>query len=412
MEKLDEHYAKLLGLEEPWGIKDVDLRLGESKVEIALEHPVGRKVKCPGCGGECTIADHAPERRWRHLDTMQFTTELVARTPRADCPGCGVKTIAVPWAGKNSRFTLMFEAFAIKVIDACGTVSKAAGLLNLDWDAVQRIIDRGVERGLERRALEGVEYVGMDEKSFRRGHRYITLLNDIVKGRVLEVVEGRKETSADALWDGLGEDVRGGIKAVAIDMWDAFISSAKKNVPDADVVHDRYHVSAHLGKALNSIRSKEHRELSALGDDTLKGSKHLWLFNIDNLTEEKWRRFEPLLKLDLKSAEAWALKENMRWFWGYKYAANAKKFFQKWYDQVTAYGEAAMVRVADMLKSHLPDILTYFRHRITNAVSEGLNSRIQSIKSMARGFRGFANYRTRILFFCGKLDMQLSSATH
>ena len=179
MEELDKHYAKLLGLEEPWTVTDVDLRLGESKLEIALEHPVGRKVKCPECGGECTIADHAPERRWRHLDTMQFATELVARTPRADCPGCGVKTIAVPWAGKNSRFTLMFEAFAIKVIDACGTVSKAAGLLRLDWDAVQRIIDRGVGRGLERRALEGVEYVGMDEKSFRRGHRYITLLNDI-----------------------------------------------------------------------------------------------------------------------------------------------------------------------------------------------------------------------------------------
>jgi transposase len=412
MEKLDDHYAKLLGLEEPWRITGVDLRLEESKVEIALEHSVGQQVKCPECGGKCAIADHAPVRRWRHLDTMQFTTELVARIPRADCPGCGVKTIAVPWADKSSRFTLMFEAFAIKVIDACGTVSKAAGLLGLDWDAVQRIMARGVERGLERRALEDVEYVGMDEKSFRRGHRYITLLNDIGKGRVLEVVEGRKETSADALWDGLGEDVRGGIKAVAIDMWEAFINSAKKNVPGADVVHDRYHVSAHLGKALNSIRSKEHRELTAQGDDSLKGSKFLWLFNVDNLTEEKWRRFEPLLELDLRSAEAWALKENMRWFWGYKHAGNAKKFFDKWYGEVVAFGEAAMVKVANMLKSHLPDVLNYFRHRITNAVSEGLNSKIQSIKSAARGFRGFANYRTRILFFCGKLDMRLSSATH
>ena len=122
MEKLDDHYAKLLGLEEPWRITDVDLRLEGSNVEIALEHPVGQKVKCPECGGKCAIADHAPERRWRHLDTMRFTTELVARTPRADCPGCGVKTIAVPWAGKSSRFTLMFEAFAERCYDDDGSL--------------------------------------------------------------------------------------------------------------------------------------------------------------------------------------------------------------------------------------------------------------------------------------------------
>jgi transposase len=411
MENLQEHYALLLGLSSPWEVVDVDLGLEEKKVRISLEHPNGVQVKCPECGGLCPIADRGPERTWRHLDTMQFCTELVARTPRANCSACGVKTITVPWAEKGSRFTLMFEAFAIKVLGACGNVIQAAKLLGLGWDAVHRIMERAVERGIARRNLENIKHAGMDEKSFRKGQDYISLLNDLDRGRVLEVVEGRKQEHANALWESMGKG-RESVEAVAMDMWGPFIRSASKNVPRADIVHDRFHISGYLSKAVDQIRRKENKELVAEGDDTMKGSKHLWLFNVDNLTEKKWLRFEILLQSDLRTAEAWALKENMRWFWDYKHAGNARKYFLKWYDQVVEYGETAMVKVANMIKSHLPNILTYFRHRITNAVSEGLNSKIQSIKSMARGFRGFKNYRTRILFYCGKLDMKICPSTH
>jgi len=112
----------------------VNLDLAAQRVEIRLREQVDtRGLKCPECGKWAALYDHAPERRWRHLDTMQFETILVARIPRVNCPEHGVKTIEVPWAGKNSRFTLMFEAFAIRVLQACETVSSGAGLLRLDW---------------------------------------------------------------------------------------------------------------------------------------------------------------------------------------------------------------------------------------------------------------------------------------
>ena len=411
MENLQQHYALLLGLSSPWEVVDVDLRLEEKRVQIRLEHPNGVQVACPDCGSQCPIADRGPERRWRHLDTMQFCTQLVAQTPRANCSACGVKTTTVPWAEKGSRFTLMFEAFAVDVLNACGNVVKASQLLGLGWDAVHRIMERAVQRGVACREIENIERVGMDEKSFRRGQQYISLLNDLDQGRVLDVVEGRKEENADTLWEGLGKG-REKVKAVAIDMWRAFIKSASKNAPQADIVHDRYHISSYLNNAVDQIRRKENKKLMAEGDKTLTGSKHLWLFNLENITEDKWLKFDVLLKSDLRTAEAWAMKENMRWFWDYKYAANAKKYFEDWYEQVVEFGESAMLKVAKMIKRHLPNILTYFRHRITNAVSEGLNSKIQSIKSMARGFRGFENYRTRILFYCGKLDMSIPALTH
>ena len=412
MQDLDEHYLNLLGLIEPWCVTDVDLNLEEKRVRIDIEHGLGVEVKCPECGENCTVADHAPERKWRHLDTMQFVTELVSRTPRADCRKCGVKTIAVPWAAKHSRFTLLFEAFALRVIEASSCVEKARGLLGLSWKAVQRIMERAVERGLERRKIETVRHVGMDEKSFRRGQDYISVLNDLDKGRVLEVVEKRTEEAADALWSVLAPEQLKGVEGVAIDMWEAYVKSAENNVPDADIVHDRYHISAHLNEGVNKVRRQENKELLNDGDEELKGSKQLWLFNVENLTEEKWMRFDKLLEMELKTAEAWAMKEQFRWFWDYKSAGWARRHFNQWYEWVEKADIAPMLKVANMLKARLENVLTYFKHRITNAVSEGLNSKIQTLKSAARGFRGFDNYRIRILFFCGKLDMSIPLHSH
>ena len=411
MSHLTEHYRLLLGLDTAWEVSDVSLCLEEKRVEISLRHRGGR-VTCPECGTECSIADHAPERTWRHLDTMQFETRLSARAPRANCQTCGVKTTEVPWAGKHSRFTLLFEAFAIQVIQACGNVKNAAALIGLDWDSVHRIMERAVERGLERRQLESLDYLGIDEKSFRRGHSYVTLLVDLTGSRVLEVVEERTEEAAHELWQVLSEAQKGQVEAVATDMWPAFVNSIETNAEQAEVVHDRFHISKHLNEAVDQVRRQEHKALRQVGDQRLTGSKQLWLFNPENLSEDRWIEFEALKDQGLKTSRAWAIKEQFRWLWEYRYAGNARKFFARWYGWATRSRLKPVIKVAKMLKRHLGNILTYFRHRITNAMSEGFNSRIQSIKSQARGFRAFQNFRTRILFYCGKLDLLPEKVTH
>ncbi len=411
MNKLTEHYSLLLGLDAAWEVSDVSLSLEEKRVEIVVTHAGGRVV-CPECGSECTIADHAPERTWRHLDTMQFETRLRARVPRADCKACGIKTTAVPWAGKHSRFTWMFEALAVEVIQACGNVKSAAGLLRLDWGSVHRIMERAVERGLERRELESLPYVGIDEKSFGRGHSYVSLLIDLAGARVLEVAEDRTEEAANTLWNVLSEEQKDQIEAAAVDMWPAFTNSVKTNAEQAEIVHDRFHISKHLNEAVDQVRRQEQKMLKQAGDDRLKGSKQLWLFNPENLNEDRWIEFESLKDQELKTSRAWAIKEQFRWLWEYRYAGNARKFFNRWYGWAARSRLKPVIKVAKMLKRHIENILTYFRHRITNAMSEGFNSRIQSIKSQARGFRAFEHYRTRILFYCGKLDLLPPKVTH
>jgi len=175
MDSLTSHYQQLLGLPSTWKVENVDLSMPGKRVTIKLKH-VGQDVKCPECGTSCSIYDHAPEQRWRHLDTMQFETILVARLPRGNCKEHGVKTVAAPWADKHSRFTLMFEGFVVQLLQHCASTQAVATLLNLSWHAVDQIMRRAVERGLHRRNTEAIEHLGIDEKSFRSGHRYVTTL--------------------------------------------------------------------------------------------------------------------------------------------------------------------------------------------------------------------------------------------
>ena len=403
--ELQKHYALLLGVGSPWEVKTVNLKLEAKEVDIELGWQWGAAATCPECGRECSIHDSAPERTWRHLDTMQFTTLIRARTPRSKCPDHGVKTMAVPWAPPLGRFTLLFERFAVDVLRASATVSQACELLRISWDTAHEIMRRAVERGLERRQLEDLKHLGMDEKSFRRGQSYITLLTDVDNSRVLDVVEERTAEAANQLWETLTPEQKQTVEAVAVDMWEPFIRTIEQQVPDADIVHDKFHVSKYLGEAVDQVRRTEHKELMAQGDETLKGTRQLWLYNPENFSPKQAEEFAALKDLHLKVAKAWAAKEMFSQFWEHETAEPARGFFKAWFGWVSRSRLEPMVEVAQMLKRHLGNLLTYLEHRITNAVTEGLNSKIQSLKAAARGFRNFRNYRTRILFFCGKLDL-------
>jgi transposase len=408
---INKHYSMLLGLDADWKVSGVQLDLEGKGVEVALEF-TGKKATCPECGEACPIADHAPERTWRHLDTMQFETVLRARVPRSQCGSCGVKTAAVPWAEKHSRFTLMFEIFAIEVIKASSDIKKASALLRLHWESAHTIMGKAVERGLARRETGEVSRVGIDEKSFRRSQSYITILNDLDGGRVLEVVEGRKEEDAKGLLASLGKDGCSRVKAIAMDMWPAFINAAQAELPGADIVFDKFHVSGHLNKAVDEVRRKENAQLLKGGVETLKGSRFSWLRSPDTRSQKQTFYVEGLRRSSLKTARAWAIKEFFNdGYWGSRNEAFGETLYKRWYAWAIRSRLEPIKKVARMVKKHLWGLQNWFLHGITNAVSEGLNSRIQAIKSASRGFRSFKNYRTRILFFCGKLEMR-PNTTH
>ena len=398
------HYGLLLGIKTPWQVVRADLKLQEKKVEIAVEHDRAGQVACPQCGRACPRYDHTAERQWRHLDVMQFTTIIRARVPRCQCPEHGVVTAATPWAEPSGRFTVFFEAFAVNVIEASRSLTQAAELLRVDWHTIQEIVHRAVERGLLRRQTDRVDQVGLDEKSFGRGQNYVSLMTDLPGRRVLDVVEGRDTASALRLWQTLPEDQRKTVTAVAIDMSDAFAGATRQAAPQAVIVYDKFHVSKYLNEAVDKVRREEHRKLLQQGDASLTSTKYLWLQGASP-EGDRALSFSELCARNLKTARAWVHKETFSEFWAQPSVAAGLKFFSQWFPAARRSKLEPIKKVAATLKAHLTGLLNYFLHPITNALTEGFNSKVQAIKADARGFRRFANYRARILFHCGKLDL-------
>lgn len=405
-----DFFSRVLGLSEPWEVEELKLDLGGKKVEVRVG--VREGTKWAEDGKMLPIAGYET-RSWRHLDTMQLETIITARVPRVtwvDQTEEGEKRttrmVRVPWAEPGSRWTLAFEAFAIAVLAACGSTNQAAGWLRLDWRSVNRIMDRAVERGLARRQLKEMPYLGMDEKSFRKGHRYGSLINDLKEGRVLEVVEERTTEAAVCALKALPPDVLKTVKAVAIDMSAAYASAIKLTCPQAEIVHDKYHVSALLGQAVDEVRREENARLLAQGDMTLKGTRYDWLYQPEHLNDERLLSFRELVDRELKTSKAWYHRSLFNEFWNKQCVNSARHFFDQWFQHAVRSKLKPVVNVARTLLRHLPGLLAYITHRITNALSESLNSRIQTLKNNARGFHRFDSFRTRILFFLGGLDLQ------
>ncbi len=327
-----ELYRHLLGLLPAWEVSRIEMSVDDKRVDVWAEHPKRTRFTCPECDRELPVYDHGEERSWRHLDSCAFLTYLHARPPRVECPTHGVRQVALPWAEPMSRFTVLFERLAIDVLKECD-VEGAAGLLRLSWDEAWHLMDRAVARGLGAKPLVVPAVVGVDEKAAGRGQDYITVVSNLATGCVEYLADERRQASLDGFFSQFSADERKGIEAVAMDMWDPYITSTRQHLEDADdkIVFDRCHLMAYLTKAVDTVRKQESRALVATGDKSLSGTKYMWLYSQENLPDRHKDRFAVLRGGDLLTARAWAIKESMRHFWSYKRRGWGEKHFKRWY---------------------------------------------------------------------------------
>lgn len=324
-------YQRILGIEAPWDVTEVeldikDLRQGEIRVHVAGS---AEQWPCPECGRLCAGYDHLP-RRWRHLDTCQYPTILVAWVPRVECPDHGVKQIRVPWGEPGSRFTALFEALIIDWLKEA-SVAAVARQLGLTWHEVDGVMSRAVRRGLARRLLKLPRQIGVDETSFQRRHEYVTVVIDREAKVVSHVADGRGREVLDAYYASHPLAEREAVSSVTMDMWGPYIASTHEHIPSAEtkIAFDKFHVAQHLCNAVDKVRRQEHRVLRAEGDEQLHKTKYLWLSHPDGLTQEAWKRFEPLRQSSLKTARAWAIKEYAMGLWSYRRRAWAQRAWQR-----------------------------------------------------------------------------------
>lgn len=403
--ELTSFYEDLLGLDERWKLTDVLYSVESEEVRIYVEDTAEARFPCPSCGKSCRVYDHQEERVWRHLDTMQMQTYLHARVPRIKCDIDGVKVIKLPWAEKHSQFTVLFERFAIDLLLQT-SIAKACKLLRISWDEGDGIMTRAVKRGLARKSQRVIRHMAIDETSSAKGLKYLTIVSS-GDGAVEYVGDGRRKESLDAYFQGLDVEIRRSVEAITMDMWHPYLASVRDYIPLADekIVLDKYHIMAHLNHAVDLIRRQENAILRKKNCDTLKNTKYLWLYNPDNMPMQKRELFEKIKKKELRVCRAWAIKESFRSFWDFEDEKVATEFFSRWYSWASHSKFYPMAKVAKMLKRHFAQIVTYCRMRVTNAIAESINAKIQKLKKAAHGFRNFERFRYAIYFHYGKLDL-------
>ena len=271
-------------------------------------------------------------------------------------------------------------------------------------DEAWNIMDRAVKRGIARKSSVP-ERIGIDEKSYGKYHRYMTLVYNLDDPAVEDIEFDRKRESPDKYYENTGKDASSDMSAVSMDMRDPFIASTKSNVTDAEskIVFDLFHIMKHMNMALDSARKMEARNADT--KELLKKTRYLRLYSNENLPDKYREKYETLKESSLKTARAYAIKENLRNLWQCGTENEARSFWKRWYYRASHSRLEPVRKVAGMMKHYLYGILSYFRHHITNAVAEGLNSKIATVQKMAYGYRNKEHLKTAIYFHCGNLKL-------
>lgn len=268
-------------------------------------------------------------------------------------------------------------------------------------------MQRAVARGLSRREQQRPERLGIDETSFQKRHEYVTVMSDINRGIVVDVLEDRTQNTLAAALERLGSDVLANLECIAMDMWHPYINAVTAVVPNAvdKIAYDKFHIIKHLGDAVDKVRRQEHRFLIAEGIDALKGSKYLWLRGAESLERDEKQTMATIETAAIRTARAWSIKELARQLWHYASKGWALRGWRRWYLRAIRSRLEPVKKVARMIWKHINGIINGIIKHVTNAKAEAINARIQSLKKTACGFRNRSRFRAAILFHLGGLNL-------
>lgn len=397
----EQLFDLILDFGDEWKVERVYLNTKTEEVDVYIDF-IGKSAEHPMTLEPYSIYDHAPLRRWRHLDTMQFKTYINCSTPRIKDKDGKVSTIKTPWADTYERHTYLFEKFAIAILQSTKNQTKTAELLRCGFNVVNRIVHNSVERGLERRPKDHIfEHLSIDEKSFKKGHKYVTVLSDPISGVVIDVAQGRDYGSCvHAIKEAIPEPHRAEVKTVTMDMWKPFLNAAKDLLPNSEIIHDRFHLVKYLNDAVDKVRRREVKK-----HDELRHTKYIFLKNPENQTEKQRIKFESISGANYEVSRAWQIKENFRDIFGCNTPNEAFSLVFQWVSYAVRANINEMTKVVDTFRNHLNGVINAMVNTFSNAMAERLNGKIQEIKACGRGYRKFENFRNAILFFHGGLSL-------
>lgn len=400
-DQINDLFARALGIAEPWFVKEVDFDAGKLEMTIRVDFVRGARFGHPRAAGEHKVHD-TETKRLRHLNFFQHRCILEVRLPRVTLPDDGVALVEPDWFGKLSGFTLLFEAFVLKLAQHM-TFAAVARIVGESWHRVTTVCKRYVDLAVAATDLSQTSSVVIDETSHQRGYKYLTIVADADARKVVHVSKG---ASADNV-AGFVQHLRNhngsadNITSVAIDMSPAFIKGVTEHLPKAAITFDKFHVIAHASAAVDKMRRLEQKT-----DPGLKGLRWALLKDRGKLSREQADDLDRLVArfTTRRTARAWLYREQLRDILSRKQFYIVIAMLRQWCTNVMRSKVQPMKEVAAMIRRHFDGIVNWARSRQTSGYIEAVNGLFQAAKRKARGYVRFDTMKTVIFLIAGKLN--------
>jgi transposase len=411
MEGMVENFAAMmagsLGLSEPWYVERASFDAEEMAVRIYVGVRKTAALVCPVCGSETKRYGYEKnERIWRHGDCLFYPCYVHCRRPKVLCPNCGTKQVNAPFERKNSRFTLLFEGYSMMIL-ADAPIAKAAVWLRCDEKSLTRILRYWVNKAVDGMDLSEIAQLAIDETSFKRGHKYVTLIIDAVRRRVIDVEKGRGKETVELFAEKLL--AKGGdpekVTEVTSDMSKTYLPAIEENFPNAENIIDKFHVKKVLIDALDEVRKAEQKTVADKKE--LFRGRRLFMIPEAKLSGEQAVKLAEMSKRYPQTGRAYRIVAGLDDFYASRTVEEGEKSFDSLYSWMRRCRLKPMKEAAETLMRHKGKILAYFKNRLTNAICEGINSMIQAAKRKARGFHTFEGYASMIFLVTGKLQLDV-----
>lgn len=369
----------------------------EGEVVFTIEQS-RHTLQCPVCGSRQVTAHGQVPRLFRGVPIGSKGTRVMLGIPRVECQACGVtRQAAVAFADPRKHYTHAFERYALE-LSAHMTIQDVAQHLGVSWDTIKDIQKQDLQRHFSKPKLRELRQIAIDEIAVAKGHRYLTVVLDLVSGAVVFVGDGKGADALEPFWKRL-RACRAKIKAVATDMSLAYILAVREHLPRAVHVFDHFHVIKLFNDKLTAFRRELHREATeGLHKNVLKGIRWLLLKNPENLDPKRneRQRLEEALRINQPLATVYYMKEDLRQIWDQANKATARRVLQDWIRRAEASGIKMLQKFAITLAMYREGILAYYDYSISTGPLEGTNNKIKTMKRQAYGFRDHEFFKLKI----------------
>lgn len=358
--------------------------LGEVLITVRRRsHAVPRCSHCSRVmGGAVVLKRH----RWRHRNLIGRRCYVIADIREARCPLHGRRLERVPWASPGARHTRDFDRQVASLVQVADKTA-AARMFDIAWRTVGRIVHRVVAELLPDDLLDDLSEIGVDETSYKRGHRYLTVVSCLRTGRVVWVGEGKTAATLGRFFEKLGPERSSRVTVVAMDMSGSFFKAVKKWAPKADIVFDRFHVVKLLLDAVDEIRREECSRLTGTARRALKHMRFAFLRNPRHRTEKDLTTIRKVQSTNNRLARVYQLRVDFEDFWELENEQLAREFIAYWTRSALLSRRGPLRRFANTLREKVDGIVGFFRHGgLTNATLEGMNNKIKLVIHRAFGF--------------------------